>query len=212
MSRAARPYSRAILVEAPVWLLRAALRFVDEDQALGDRGPAGRRTMNDAVQGRREAPAPLHGLTFFSVILWRAKNLQIVDRAKEAPCSARSSRSSARVMSGLAFTASRITGANPSFPTERLSPPTRSGRISPVVRTRDVQRIALEMLTPTRAAAWRRDSPPSTAAPPPPPAAQIDRQRLRHACRPPHQQPPCIRLATLFESQRDSARWKIALV
>ena len=66
--------------------------------------------------------------------------------------------------SGLASTAPRISGANASIRADRLSPPTRSGRMSPVFRTRDVQRIALEMLTPKRAAACRRDRPPSTAA------------------------------------------------
>ena len=69
-----------------------------------------------------------------------------------------------QVMSGLASAAPRITDANPSIRAERLSPPTRSGRMSPVARTRDVHRIALEMLTPKRAAAWRRDSPASTTA------------------------------------------------
>ena len=52
----------------------------------------------------------------------------------------------------------------PLDPRRALVAPDPQRPISPVARTRDVQRIALEMLTPNRAAAWRRESPASTAA------------------------------------------------
>ena len=57
-------------------------------------------------------------------------------------------------------------------PGERLSPHTAVA--GPPNAPATVQRIAIEMLTPKRAAACRRDSPPST--PPPPACADPPKQ------------------------------------
>jgi hypothetical protein len=58
----------------------------------------------------------------------------------------------------------RISGACASILAERKSPPRGFGATPPELRASSTQRTALDILTPKRAAAARRDSPSETAA------------------------------------------------
>ena len=58
----------------------------------------------------------------------------------------------------------RDQGRSASVRCESRSPPCRFGQASPPARRSAWQRIALDALTPNRAAAWRHDSPASTVA------------------------------------------------
>jgi hypothetical protein len=101
---------------------------------------------------------------FLSVIRRRLKNRRKPATLTPTPRPARSSRRSASVMSGFLSNAPRMTAACASTRAERRSPPWGLGLASPASLDRPCQRIALEALTPNRAAAWRHDAPPSTAA------------------------------------------------
>jgi hypothetical protein len=70
----------------------------------------------------------------------------------------------ASVMSDFLSKAPRIAAACASILPERRSPPCRLGIASPATLDSACQRIALEALTPNRAAACRHDEPSSTAA------------------------------------------------
>ena len=101
---------------------------------------------------------------FLSVIRRRLKKRHKPAMLTPIPCPASSARRSANVMSGVLAQASRISAAYASIRPERRSPPCRLGAASPSLRKRACQRIALEALTPNRAAAWRHDAPSSIAA------------------------------------------------
>jgi hypothetical protein len=138
--------------------------LVEEDEPLGieielalEPGEPLREDVGAILLGR------MRGL-FFSVIRWRWKNRQIVPMPNPAPSAASAAWTSASVMSGVASISLRIIGAQASIRADRRSPPCCRGRASPCRRRRAFQRIALDTLTPKRAAAARHDIPPSTAA------------------------------------------------
>src|SRR5580704_3339840 len=88
----------------------------------------------------------------------RAEMLNRRPRLASFPCN------SASVMSGFSSTQPRIREASTSIRADRRSPPCGFDLASPVSRSKAHQRIALEALTPNRAAASRRDMPSLTAA------------------------------------------------
>src|SRR3954466_3015419 len=90
---------------------------------------------------------------FLRVILWRGQKRQSALTLTKAPCSASRVFNSGRVMSGTAASAAWISSAWAWGGRERRSPPCGLGRASPPARRIPCQRIALEALTPNRAAA-----------------------------------------------------------
>jgi hypothetical protein len=90
---------------------------------------------------------------FLRVILWRWQKRQSALTLTWAPCSASRVFNSGRVMSGASASAAWISSAWASVRRESRSPPCGLGRASPPARRIPCQRIALEALTPNRAAA-----------------------------------------------------------
>jgi hypothetical protein len=103
--------------------------------------------------------------------------------------------SSASVVSGCCTTTPRMKAASASMRRDLRSPPWFLGTRARPERTCATQRIALDALTPNRAAAWRHDLPLATASTT---RSQIQGQRSSHACWPPS--PAC----SLNHSQADS--------
>src|SRR4051812_39400123 len=101
---------------------------------------------------------------FLRVIRWRRQKRQSAVTLTWAPCSAKRAFNSGRVISGTSAKAAWIRSACASVRRESRSPPCGLGRASPPARRRACQRIALDALTPNRAAAWRHDRPSSMAA------------------------------------------------
>jgi transposase InsO family protein len=91
-------------------------------------------------------------------------NSQIVVMPAATPALASSARISASVMSDFCARRPRISAAWASMCEERRSPPSGPGATDPASRDRARQRIALETLTPKRAAAARQDAPAAIAA------------------------------------------------
>src|SRR5215203_2993835 len=101
---------------------------------------------------------------FLRVILCRRQKRQSALTLTCAPFSAKRAFNSGRVMSGTSAKAAWIRSAWASVRCESRSPPCGLGRASPPARRIPRQRMALEALTPNRAAAWRHDRPSSMAA------------------------------------------------
>src|SRR3954467_957388 len=101
---------------------------------------------------------------FLRVIWCRRQKRQSALTLTKAPCSARRAFNSGRVMSGASSSTAWMRSAWASVRCESRSPPCGLGRASPPDRRIPCQRIALEALTPNRAAAWRHDRPASMAA------------------------------------------------
>src|SRR3954468_12687039 len=101
---------------------------------------------------------------FLRVIWWRRQKRQSALTLTCATCSAKCAFNSGRVMSGTSAKAAWIRSAWASVRCESRSPPCGLGRASPPARRIPCQRIALDALTPNRAAAWRHDKPASIAA------------------------------------------------
>jgi hypothetical protein len=80
------------------------------------------------------------------------------------PAFASSPRIAFSVMSDFRSTTRRMSAACASMRAERRSPPSGPGATEPASRTSAAQRIALDALTPKRAAAARHDAPAATAA------------------------------------------------
>jgi hypothetical protein len=95
---------------------------------------------------------------FLSVIRRRLKKRHKPATLTAIPPSASSARKSASVMSDFLSRAPRITMAWASIRAERRSPPCCLGLASPTSFESACQRIALDALTPNRAAAWRHDA------------------------------------------------------
>jgi hypothetical protein len=104
------------------------------------------------------------GRLFFHVIRRRSKNRHNVPIPADTPASASLPRISFSVMSEVWFTSCRISAACASMRADRRSPPSGPGATEPAFRASATQRIALEALTPKRAAAARHDAPEATAA------------------------------------------------
>jgi len=90
---------------------------------------------------------------FLRVILWRRQKRQSALTLTCAPFSAKCAFNSGRVMSGTAASAAWIRSAWASVRCESRSPPCGLGRASPPARRIPCQRMALDALTPNRAAA-----------------------------------------------------------
>jgi hypothetical protein len=90
---------------------------------------------------------------FLRVILCRRQKRQSALTLTTAPCAAKRAFNSGRVMSGTSASAAWIRSAWASVRCESRSPPCGFGRASPPARRIPCQRIALEALTPNRAAA-----------------------------------------------------------
>src|SRR4051794_4350896 len=101
---------------------------------------------------------------FLRVIWCRRQKRQSALTLTWAPFSAKRAFNSGRVRSGTAASAAWIRSACPSFRRESRSPPCGLGRASPPARRIPCQQMALDALTPNRAAAWRHDRPASMAA------------------------------------------------
>ena len=90
---------------------------------------------------------------FLRVILCRRQKRQSALTLTWAPFSAKRAFNSGRVMSGTSASAAWMRSAWASVRRESRSPPCGFGRASPPDRRIPCQRIALEALTPNRAAA-----------------------------------------------------------
>src|SRR3954469_810566 len=101
---------------------------------------------------------------FLRVIWCRRQKRQSALTLTKAPCSAKRALNSGRVMSGTSSKAAWISSAWASVRCESRSPPCGLGRASPPARRIPCHRMALDALTPNRAAAWRHDRPSSMAA------------------------------------------------
>src|SRR5215216_8169697 len=101
---------------------------------------------------------------FLRVILWRRQKRQSALTLTCAPCWAKRAFNSGRVMSATSVRAAWIRSAWASVRRESRSPPCGLGRASPPARRIACQRMALDALTPNRAAACRHDRPSSMAA------------------------------------------------
>src|SRR3954453_2352731 len=101
---------------------------------------------------------------FLRVIWWRRQKRQSALTLTCAPFWAKRAFNSGRVRSGTAASAAWIRSAWASVRPESRSPPCGFGRGSPPARRIPCQRMALDALTPNRAAAWRHDRPSSMAA------------------------------------------------
>ena len=175
--RGARPWRRAMLVEAQVSSMKTR-RSGSRSSWLVEPRPR-------AASGCRAGPARSHAPTFFARDPAPVEEApQRADRRPSAPCSASSACSSARVMSGVAAIRPRIRSACASILPERRSPPCGFGFGVPCCATSCCQRIALDALTPNRAAACLRDRPPATAA------TTLSRRSTDNARRHPCQPPP----------------------
>src|SRR5215217_2848442 len=97
-------------------------------------------------------------------ILCRRQKRQSALTLTWAPFSAKRAFNSGRVMSGTSASAAWIRSAWASVRCEKRSPPCGLGRASPPARRIACQRMALDALTPNRAAACRHDRPASMAA------------------------------------------------
>jgi len=100
---------------------------------------------------------------FLRVIWCRRQKRQSALTLTCAPFSAKCAFNSGKVMSGTSASAARIRSAWASVRRESRSPPCGLGRASPPARRIPCQRMALDALTPNRAAAWRQDKPASMA-------------------------------------------------
>src|ERR671938_331933 len=89
---------------------------------------------------------------FLRVILWRRQKRQSALTLTCAPFSAKCAFNSGRVMSGTSASAAWIRSAWASVRRESRSPPCGLGRASPPARRIPCQRMALDALTPNRAA------------------------------------------------------------
>src|SRR5215207_972804 len=138
--------------------------LVDEDQPLGIKIELALEPRLAPLADIR--PVLLGGMRrlFLRVILWRRQKRQSALTLTCAPCWASRAFNSGRVMSGTSASAAWISSAWASVRCERRSPPCGLGRASPPARRIPCQRMALDALTPNRAAACRHDRPSSMAA------------------------------------------------
>src|SRR5215210_7165018 len=144
--------------------VRGSPGLVDEDQPLGIEIELALEPGLAPLANIR--PVLLGGMRrlFLRVIWCRRQKRQSALTLTKAPCAAKRAFNSGRVMSGTSASAAWIRSAWASVRCESRSPPCGLGRASPPARRIPCQRMALEALTPNRAAAWRHDRPASMAA------------------------------------------------
>jgi hypothetical protein len=144
--------------------VRAGPSLVDEDQPVGVEIELALEPVPAA--GEDVGPVLFGGVRglFLRVIPCRSRNRHKVPIPTATPRPRSISSSSSSVMSGVSASAAWIRAACASIRAERRSPPCLRGAADPRCSKRCRQRIALDTLTPNRAAAARHDRPSSTAA------------------------------------------------